>query len=152
MDEKLLNEIMPEMDLIYQFILTGSDNMARPHDYGTGEVLNMVEMHTLAMIEESPGICISEIARLWNRTLGAASRNVDKLQNKGYIEKKKLTGNNKTVRLYPTEKGKYLAELHKQFDDEKIRRITEQVLNCHTPEEIRAFFSVLKQLAELIKE
>lgn len=143
---------MPEMNLIYQFILTGSDNMGRPLDYGTGKILNMVEMHTLSMISESPGICISEIARLWNRTLGAASRNVDKLQNKGYIEKKKIKGNNKTIRLYPTEKGQKLAELHKQFDDKKIRSLTEEVLKLHTPEEIKAFFSVLKQLTELIKE
>ncbi len=152
MDEEMLEKFTAEMDLLYEFVLMGSSFMFKPRDYGTGEVLNIVEIHTLAMIAGDPGICISDVARRWNRTLGAASRNVDKLQSKGYIEKRKLDGNNKTIRLYPTEKGAELARLHSECDKQKVQELTERVLNSHSQGEVMNFFSVLKSINEIIKE
>ncbi len=152
MDEKMVEKFTAEMDLLYEFVLMGSSFMFKPRDYGTGEVLNIVEIHTLSMIADNPGICISDVARLWNRTLGAASRNVDKLQSKGYIEKKKLDGNNKTVRLYPTEKGMELARLHDECDKQQVQKLTELVLNSHSQSEVMNFFSVLKTINEIITE
>ncbi len=152
MDETMLEKFTAEMDLLYKFALTGSDVMFKPRDYGTGEILNIVEIHTLSMIADDPGICISDVARRWNRTLGAASRNVDKLQSKGYIEKKKLDGNNKTIRLYPTEKGTELARLHSECDKQQVQMLTERVLNSHSQGEVINFFSVLRSINEIIKD
>ncbi len=152
MDEVMLEKFTAEMDLLYEFVLMGSGFMFKPRDYGTGEVLNIVEIHTLAMIADDPGICISDVARRWNRTLGAASRNVDKLQSKGYIEKKKLDGNNKTICLYPTEKGMELARLHSACDKQKVQELTEKVLESHSQDEVIDFFTVLKSINEIIKE
>ncbi len=152
MNEEMLEKFTAEMDLLYKFVLMGSGFMFKQRDYGTGEVFNIVEIHTLAMIADDPGICISDVARRWNRTLGAASRNVDKLQSKGYIEKKKLDGNNKTIRLYPTEKGMDLARLHNECDKQKVQELTERVLECHSQGEIIDFFSVLKTINEIITE
>lgn len=152
MNEKIMEKITSRMDILYRFILFGTDTMFCKNDYGTGEVLNVVEIHTLTMIADNPGICISDVARLWNRTLGAASRNVDKLKSKGYVEKKKLNGNNKTIRLYPTEKGKELSLLHKEFDRNKIRKAAEKILQTHTPDEVEGFFSIMQDLTEIMKD
>ncbi len=152
MDEEMMKKFTAEMDLLYEFALTGSSFMFKPRDYGTGEVWNIVEIHTLAMIADDPGICISDVARRWNRTLGAASRNVDKLLSKGCIEKRKLDGNNKTIRLYPTEKGAELARLHSECDKQKVQELTERVLECHSQGEVMNFFSVLKSINEFITE
>lgn len=150
--EEMLKKFTTEMDLLYEFALIGSGFMLKPRDYGTGEVVNVVEVHTLSMIADNPGICITDVARLWNRTLGAASRNIDKLQSKGYIEKKKLDGNNKTIRLYPTEKGTELARLHSECDKQQVQALTEKVLENHSPDEVIKFFSVLKSINEIVKE
>ena len=97
---------------LYQFVMDMMDYMKRPHDYGTGVVLNMVEMHTLAMVADNPGITVGEVGKRWNRTMSAASRNVDRLQAKGYVEKRKEAGNEKTIHLYATELGQQLADMH----------------------------------------
>ena len=107
------------MEDVYRFVMYASDDYNTPHDYGTGSILNRVEMHTLAMIAAAPGICITDVARMWNRTLGAASKNVNRLCSKGYVEKRKLPGNDKTIHLHPTPEGEKLAKLHRQFDLEQ---------------------------------
>lgn len=108
MNSMELNQLCQWADDLYQFVMVMMDHMKQPRDYGTGKILNMVEIHTLSMISESPGICISDVAKRWNRTLSAASRNIDRLAAKGYVEKKKTDGNGKTVHLYLTEKGQNL--------------------------------------------
>ena len=80
------------MDDVYRFVMCSMDDYNAVHDYGTGKVLNMVEMHTLSMIADDPGLRVTDVAKMWNRTLGAASKNVNKLCVKGYVEKKKLPG------------------------------------------------------------
>lgn len=141
-----LEKIIENMDELYQFILISMDNMKRPQDYGTGELLNMVEMHTLGLIADQPGICVSDVARVWGRTLGAASRNVNRLAQKGYVKKEKLPGNDKNVHLYATEKGQAFAQLHKQHDRETIEADAQEILKHHTIDEVETFFSVLHSL------
>lgn len=135
--------------VFYHFILVAGDDVGAKHDYGTGKELNTVEMHTLAMIADDPGLCITDVAKQWNRTLGAASKNVNKLAAKGYVEKRKLPGNDKTIHLYPTDKGKHLAELHRQYDREHQTKALEYLLKHHTPEELETFYSVLKTMLDV---
>ena len=131
------------MEDVYRFVMLASDAYAAPRDYGTGKVLNMVEMHTLAMIAEDPGICVTDVAKLWNRTLGAASKNVQRLCDKGYVEKRKLPGNDKTIHLYPTELGLELARRHKAYDLENIEKTVADLLKHHTEEELLSAYRVL---------
>ena len=44
------------MEDVYRFVMYASDDYNTPHDYGTGSILNRVEMHTLAMIAAAPGM------------------------------------------------------------------------------------------------
>lgn len=150
MDEQIVNEVAAKLSLVYSFAMMGAYNLFHPHDLGTGAELTVTELHTLTMIAEHPGLCVSDVAHMWNRTPGAASRNVDRLQQRGYIEKRKLPGNQKTIRLFPTEEGLRLAGLSREADLERIRRVMEPMLERHTMEEIRTFFDVLTDANELI--
>ena len=100
MNSMELNQLCQWADDLYQFVMVMMDHMKQPRDYGTGKILNMVEIHTLSMISESPGICISDVAKRWNRTLSAASRNIDRLAAKGYVEKKKTDGKDRFATFY----------------------------------------------------
>ncbi|WP_068504372.1 MarR family transcriptional regulator [Paenibacillus kribbensis] len=62
--------------------MTYSDYIKATRDYGTGDHINMVEVHTLTMIEENPGITAAKLALEWNRTKGAASQIVIKLEQR----------------------------------------------------------------------
>lgn len=152
MDSKDLNQLTSWADDMYRFVITIMDYMKQPRDYGTGEILNMVEMHTISMIAETPGLCVSDIAKRWNRTLSAASRNVDRLYNKGYIEKRKLEGNSKNIHLYVTEKGQQLADLHHTFDLEESLLFMNYIVEKYSLEDLEKCNSIMNTLAEFFEE
>ena len=135
-------------DDMYRFAITLMDFMKQPHDYGTGEVLNMVEMHTIAMIADNPGICVSDVAQKWNRTLSAASRNVDRLYNKGYIRKEKLNGNKKNIHLYVTEKGQQLTDLHKAYDLNISLEFMKHITEIYSIEDLQKWNSITNTLSK----
>ena len=78
--------------------------------------MNMAEIHTLSLIADNPGISVSGVSKMWNRTLSAASQNINKLVKKNLVEKRKEKGNNKTIHLYVTDEGKKLSDMHKAYD------------------------------------
>lgn len=140
------------MEEVYTFVGVGMEVLRQPHDYGTGELLSMVEMHTLDRIAETPGLRVSDIAQLWNRTLGAASRNVDRLQSKGLVEKVKLPDNQKNVRVYPTEKGRELSRLHREYDRQELDELARTLLAVHPVEELATFYRVLYSLRKAFEQ
>lgn len=144
MDKRELDQLCLWADDIYRFVMVMMDHMKQPRDYGTGKILNMVEIHTLSMIAANPGICISDVAKKWNRTLSAASRNIDRLFAKGYVEKKKLDGNSKTIHLYLTEKGQKLADLHRAYDQEKTEKFSRLLAEEYSMEDLRKCNEMLK--------
>ena len=140
------------MEELYTFVGIAMEALKRPHDYGTGELVSMVEMHTLDKIAETPGMRVSDIARLWSRTLGAASRNVDRLQGKGLVDKVKLPDNQKNVRVYPTEKGRELSRLHRAYDRRELDELAETMLQMYSVEELATFYRVLHSLREVFEQ
>lgn len=144
--------VMNWMEEVYTFTEVAMEVLRHPHDYGTGELLSMVEMHTLERIAETPGMRVSDVARLWNRTLGAASRNVDRLQSKGLVDKVKLPDNQKNVRVYPTEKGRELCRLHRAYDRRELDELARTMLEKYSVEELETFYRVLRSLREVFEE
>lgn len=144
--------VMNWMEEVYTFTGVAMEALRKPHDYGTGELLSMVEMHTLERIAETPGMRVSDVARLWNRTLGAASRNVDRLQSKGLVDKVKLPDNQKNVRVYPTEKGRELCRLHRAYDRRELDELARTMLEKYSVGELETFYRVLRSLREVFEE
>lgn len=151
MDKEDLDRVAAGLVSFYQLIADSMSYMKKPRDYGTGEPLNMVEMHTLLLIVDCPGICITDVSKRWGNTLGAASRNVNRLWNKGYVRKEKLPGNDKNIHLFATDKGRVFAEMHKEYDKEEVRRQAAHILSCHSPEEFATFLSVLDSVREIVQ-
>ena len=89
----LFSQLNEKADLVYKFASLYNDYMAEKHDYGTGQLINMVEVHTLTAIEENPGITISQLASMWRRTNSALSQTATKLEKRGFIIRKKDPNN-----------------------------------------------------------
>ena len=85
--------------------LNALNTITAAKDYGTGEKMHTVEVHILSWIAENPGISVTDVALAWNRTKGAVSQIIRKLEEKGMVERKNPPDNKKTVCLYVTEKG-----------------------------------------------
>lgn len=144
------HELDAKANIIYKFVMTYNDYIKTAHDYGTGEVINMVEVHTLTVIEENPGITVTEVALEWNRTKGAVSQIIAKLEKRGLIIRKKESGNAKNVHLYVTDRGELLSKAHKAYDIKELTWADKTLHNSFTTEEIDVFYKVMQQYTELL--
>ena len=69
MDKEKLEFIINGMDMVYTFVMDSHDRYSSSRDYGNGEKMNMAEIHTLTLIADHPGITVSGVSEMWNRTL-----------------------------------------------------------------------------------
>lgn len=150
--DELFKNLQTRADLVFQFAVLYADYLSEKHDYGTGELINMVEVHTLTAIEENPGITVTELARYWNRTKGAISQTVTRLENKGYVLKQKHPTNAKSVLLYPTQKGKELSYAHKAYDIADVTMTMQELMKTCTAKEIDSFFKVIACYNRLLND
>ena len=148
--DSIFKQLNERADLLHQFVILYSDYITESNDYGTGDPINMAEVHMLTTIEENPGINVSDLAQLRHRTKGAISQTIKKLEAKGYIMRRKLENNAKTVPLFPTEKGVVLSQAHKRFDAVEVSKTLDELMRkgC-TAEGIDMFFFVMSKYMEL---
>ena len=137
-------------DIMERMISMNSTNV--PVDYGTGCKYNPVEVHTISYIADYPGITITQIAVEWNRTKGAVSQTVKKLEGMGLLYREKKTGNDKKICLYLTEKGKELDEMHRQYDIRNYAGFLEKMYPYCSAEEIQSAFRVMEIWIEQSKD
>ena len=151
MKKEELQYIYDNMDILYDLVMTGAENIGREHTLG-GEKMNMIMAHTLTAIAANPGIRVGDVAKMWDHTRGAASRNVDRLRRLGLITKEKSEENKKEVYLYPTEKGKRLACEHEEKDRESIAASVSRLLEKHDFARIKTTLRVMDTLREIFRE
>ena len=133
---------------INNFAYRVMERMNAPKDYGTGELMRMVDAHILTLIADNPGITVVEVAKAWDRTSGRISQVVSSLVKRGFVERRKEPGNAKNVHLYATEKGIALSKAHKSYDSRR-GEIGQQVsAGKYTEEEGKIFRKVLRALIE----
>lgn len=145
-----LNELS---DDLYKFVMLYRDYMNDTHDYGSGDILSMVEMHTLTAIDDNPGITINRLAKMWHRTNGAISQTATKLEAKNYIIRKKMDGNAKNIHLFTTSEGRALSAKHKMYDSTEVAETIKELMYEHScsAEEVEAFFKVIKVYIDLLE-
>ncbi len=136
-----LNE---KVDIIYKHQCLLADYSATPRDYGTGYLMTEVEAHTLGFISDQYGITATQLARATNRTKGAVSQLISKLEEKGLVERVNEPENKRMYRIYLTEEGRRACDIHRAYDRANmLEMINKMLLEC-TMEDIESFFKVLK--------
>jgi DNA-binding MarR family transcriptional regulator len=116
--------------------------MIRPHD------LTVIEWYILRSLYERDGQHASELARAVGRAATSFTPNLDKLQNKGLIERRPDRTDRRAVRIYLTELGK---ELREDVLD-SAREIDETVEGLFTQEEYMEFQNALARLQAIVDE
>ena len=137
---------------LYEFVMRYNKYIYQARDYGNGDEIRMVEVHTLAMIEDNPGISVSEVAKRWKRTKGTVSVNIGSLEKRGYIRRERDPENARVARLYPTQKGRELSTLHKMYDNREIVETRKTLREHCTQEELEAFYKVIHLYLDLLKD
>lgn len=140
----LINDLNNRANIVYKHNWLFSEQTLRLGDYGTGELITMVEVHTLTSIAKNEGITISELAKINNRTKGAISQLIKKLEKRGLIFKNKKENNGKNVHLFLTERGRVTSLSHEAYDRMEVTHITNELLKYCTMEEINHFYKVME--------
>ena len=150
--DRVYAQLSPRADLVYSFVTVYNSYINELRDYGTGLMINMVEVHTLTMIADNPGITVNELSKMWNRTKGAVSQNVAKLEKKGLIVRERSEEDARLVHIYATEEGEKLSTAHKLFDNMDIMQTQRDLLQTCTIEDVDAFYKVLNAYLKLFDE
>lgn len=129
--------------IIYHFVMLYNDYIYADHDYGNGMPMTMIEVHTLSYIEDHPGTTVTTLSKHWQKTKGALSQIVSRLEKDGLVRKDKKEGNTKTVLLYTTKTGTEISKAHKLYDTLDIAKTLGKIGETCTPEEIDTFFKVI---------
>lgn len=122
-----------------------------PRDYGTGDLLYQSEIHTLAAIQEHADNNASELSTVLGVTNGAITQVVNKLINKGLVEKFHLRGNRKDVYFHLTDKGKLAYGGHERYEAMLLRPLL-NYLNTLDPQEIKVIETFFERCVEGIEE
>ncbi len=152
MEQLTYEQIADAMETVFTFVMESYESYTTPQDYGNGEKMNMAEIHTLSLIADNPGISVSEAAKMWDRTLSAASQNINKLYKKGLIEKKKEDGNNKRIHLYVTAAGQSLSDRHQAYDKREFQQTVQKLLQKHTKEDLLTTLDVIKTGLSVVED
>ncbi len=124
-----------------------SNDNSQVHDYGTGEYYTFVEVHTVTLIEDNPGITGSEIAERNGRTKGAVSQILSKLEDKALIRRERDPNNGRRSHLYVTEKGLDLSRKHKEYDECAMGEALEEYISIFGQEAVEKFYEILEYAA-----
>lgn len=136
--------------LLYEFVLLYHNYIYSQHSY-EAEDCNMIEIHILTSIDDSPGITATELSKIWHKSKSAISQTIKKLVSGGYVEKRFLDNNEKNLRLYVTEKGKRLSNIHKAYDVADITQTTAYLIEKCGENDFNAFYRVLEQYKQLLE-
>ena len=79
------------------------------------------------MIAQFRGITQKELTEKMFRTKGATSIMIKKLEKKGFITRQEDEMDARILRLYLTDKGKMVNELHLKYDEDKITQWMEDL-------------------------
>ena len=135
------------LDLMYVYSRKLHPYQVSARQYGTEDKLFMIEVHTVRTIGRNPKITITEIAKETERTKSAVSQMVDKLKDKGILEKVKDPEDQRRYVLQLTQKGKTIYDYHEALDKENYGIILREMRDV----DISDIGSGIKLVGQIIK-
>jgi len=107
--------------------------------------LTIIEWYILRALYERDGQHASELARAVGRAATSFTPNLDKLQQKGFIERRPDPTDRRAVHIYLTS----LAEQHREEVLNSARLVDQQIRKMFSDEEFETFQSIVAYLQTL---
>ncbi|KSV57876.1 MarR family winged helix-turn-helix transcriptional regulator [Acetivibrio ethanolgignens] len=137
-------------DMLYEFVILYHNYIYAQHTY-EAENYNMIEIHILTTIDDSPGITATQLSKMWHKSKSAISQTIKKLIEGGYVEKRYMENNEKNACLFVTEKGKRLSNVHKAYDVADITQTNAHLIEQCSEADLDAFYRIINQYIKLLK-
>lgn len=91
----------------------------KPHNFGTGYLLQYAEMFLIEMLGVHEGLSMTRLAALMQLTKGAISQTFKKLEQKGLVRKENDPENASRAHLFLTPAGYAVLSEHREWHEEK---------------------------------
>ena len=134
--EKVLNGLLVKL---FNDILKIEEKSLREGEFSD---LSVTEMHIIEAIGRNIEKTMSEVAGSLNITVGTLTTAINRLINKGYVERKRIEEDRRVVLIKLTEKGEAAYINHENFHNDMIQGILGDLEEGH--EEI--FIDSLKKV------
>lgn len=138
---QMLNELLVET---FNEILKVEEQSLRA---ATRSTVTVTELHTLEAIGAQEPRTVSELATATHVTVSTMTIAVNRLTAKGYVERMREPADRRVVRARLTEKGRELAEAHRQFHERMVTAVAQRLdavqldALIKAVESLREFFS-----------
>lgn len=149
----MIPEIMEKQETRLKFggsIWCNLDIALRSVDYAFRQVirpagLTVIEWYILRALFQQDGQHASELARAVGRAATSFTPNLDKLQQKGYVERRPDPGDRRAVHIFLTESARKIREEVL----ESAQQVDEKLAALFSPDEMRIFDNIILTLQQL---
>lgn len=122
-----------------------------PVDTGDGVLLYTSEVHLIDMAGRFPEESMSALASRLGITKGAVSQTAKKLEEKGYLERINLEGNNKTVLIRLTDTGTRAFGWHRAYHAVVNNKIVQEICTLEAGDR-ENILKVLRQIEKIFDD
>lgn len=114
------------------------------HEVVRGSDLTPNQMHAIEIIGHEKSLRMKELAEKLGVTTGTLTVTVDRLEQKGLIERQPHETDRRSYRVVLTPEGKKHFKKHHEFHV----KLTEEIVSALTPEELECFSAVLGKVVK----
>ena len=153
---KSINQVLRRVNhragALYDFLMVAGGLVNHAEIVSHGHHLTILEVRIIMLIKDFPGTTATDICKRWNRTRGAISQMLKKIEQKGFIYKEKDSQNDRVYCLYVTDWGVDAVNEFtiKDFQDDTY--IVRHLLESCTEEELRAFYKVIDCYRQILQQ
>ena len=130
--ERLLNQALK--DMFYSVLRLQEQSVSK---LANGS-LSRTEMHALEVVQEIPEATLTQISDILGITKATVSVSVNRLVEKGFLEKHRSEADARKSILRLTEPGEAMCKKHKQFHDMLIHSVMREFQVAEYPEVLKA--------------
>lgn len=149
---QILRRVGHQAGELYDFVMIVDGIMNNVEIMSHGQKLTMLEMRIIVLINQYPGITATDICKRWNRTRGAISQMLKKIEGKGFIYREKNETNSRAVGLFVTDWGVEAVNEYTIRDFRDDTHIIGHLMQQCTEEELRAFYKVIRCYCQVLQE
>ncbi|HEY4399138.1 MAG TPA: MarR family transcriptional regulator [Lactobacillaceae bacterium] len=121
LDFEQLNESLVE---VFDNVMWMEEAALRRSDFAD---ISIKDMHTIAAISMYDEKSASQVASMMRLTPSAMTTAIDKLVDKGYVERRRSTTDRRVVRLGLTHKGRVVFRAHQGFHRDLSRHLLDDM-------------------------
>lgn len=154
--KQIINQLMHHsahrVGIVYDFTILCSCMMGTGKPYGDNQLLTVTEVNIILEIMRHPGVTSAQLCRKWNRTRGAISQLIKKLESKDLIYKDKESSK-REIGLYVTPEGYQIgAEVAANECADSNQLFSALLERGCTQQELEAFYKVMDCYISVLQE